>query len=136
MPSPTSGPFARRNGRGRAYDEQVMKRLVSATGLVVVALFVAGPVHADTDVDDFLSSLDSLGITDIAPGDAVALGQSLCPLLAARGQNTADIVAKVAETVGRPIGPASLFAGAAISNLCPRAIGELADGDSLISLLG
>lgn len=91
------------------------------------ALAFAAPAQADPDLlTDVLSTLDS--------SETVALGQSLCPLLAARSQNTADIVAKVAESVGRPIGPASVFAGAAVSHLCPRAINEFADGNSLIPL--
>ncbi len=91
------------------------------------ALAFAAPAQADPDLlTDVLSTLDS--------SETVSLGQSLCPLLAARSQNTADIVAKVAESVGRPIGPASVFAGAAVSHLCPRAINEFADGNSLIPL--
>ena len=66
------------------------------------ALAFAAPAQADPDLlTDVLSTLDS--------SETVALGQSLCPLLAARSQNTADIVAKVAESVGRPIGLAPLF---------------------------
>ncbi|MFM8599892.1 MAG: DUF732 domain-containing protein [Mycobacterium sp.] len=87
-------------------------------GLVAAALAAAAPAAADTDVlTDVLSVLDG--------SDSVALGRSLCPLLAARSQNTADIVAKVAEAAGRPIGLAPLFAGAAVSNLCPRVIDEI-----------
>ncbi|MBU3687787.1 MAG: DUF732 domain-containing protein [Mycobacterium sp.] len=96
-----------------------LRRIALAAGLMAGALAFAAPAQADPDLlTDVLSTLDS--------SETVALGQSLCPLLAARSQNTADIVAKVAESVGRPIGLAPLFAGAAVSNLCPRVIGELA----------
>lgn len=89
-----------------------------AAGLIAAALAVAAPAQADTDVlTDVLSVLDG--------SDSAALGRSLCPLLAARSQNTADIVAKVAEAAGRPIGLAPLFAGAAVSHLCPRVIDEI-----------
>ena len=55
------------------------------------------------------------------------LGQSLCPMLAERGQNTADIAAKVADGIGRPLGLATMFTGTAISFLCPRAVDNVAD---------
>ena len=114
--------------------------LVLAAGLISGVLAV--PAQADTagDVDDFLSALDGLGITGIAPGDAVALGQSVCPLLADRGQNTADIAGKVSDAIGRPLGPATMFTGTAISFLCPRAVervtDNLIDGNPLLPLFG
>ena len=114
--------------------------LVLAAGLISGVFAV--PAHADTigDVDDFLTTLDGLGITDIAPGDAVALGESVCPLLAERGQSTADIAGKVSDAIGRQLGQATMFTGAAISFLCPRAVervtDNLLDGSSLLPLLG
>jgi len=121
-------------------------RIWRAGSLVVAAGIAAGvfaaPAGADTPVstDDFLTTLDGLGITNIAPGDAVALGQSLCPLLADRGQNTADIVAQVSDTIGRPLGPATMFTGLAISFLCPKAVDNVADtltnGKPLLPLFG
>ncbi len=114
--------------------------LVLAAGLISGVFAV--PAQADTagDVDGFLSTLDGLGITDIAPGDAVALGESVCPLLAERGQNTADIAGKVSDAIGRPLGPATMFTGAAISFLCPRAVervtDNLLDSSQLLPLLG
>lgn len=102
----------------------------------------AAPAGADTatTVDDLLSSLDGLGITEMAPGDAAALGQSLCPMLAESGQNTADIAAKVSDGIGRPLGPATMFTGMAISFLCPKAVNNVADtltnGTPLLPLFG
>jgi len=114
--------------------------LVLAAGIVTCVF--AAPASADTNgnVNDFLSTLDGLGITNMAPGDAVALGQSLCPMLADRGQNTADIVGKVSDTIGRPLGPATMFTGMAISFLCPKAVDNIADtltnGKPLLPLFG
>lgn len=114
--------------------------LVLAAGLISGVFAV--PAQADTvgDVDDLLTTLDGLGITDIAPGDAVALGQSVCPLLAERGQNTADIAGKLSDAIGRPLGPATMFTGTAISFLCPRAVervtDNLVDGGPLLPLFG
>jgi len=108
--------------------------LTAAAGLVAGATAFAAPANADPTVDDFLAALNGVGITDINPGDAVALGQSLCPLLAERGQNTADIAARVADTIGEPLGPATMFTGLAISTFCPGAVGSLANGQSPIPL--
>lgn len=110
----------------------------AVTGAVLAGgLAFAAPAAAEpADPTDLLNALESLGITDIAPDQAVALGQSLCPLLAERGQNTADIAARVADTIGRPIGPATAFTGTAISFLCPKAVDRLADGGPLLPLFG
>ena len=74
-------------------------------GAVILAAGLAGgvfaaPAQADpaNNVTDFLNSLDSLGLGGIDPAKAVSVGQSLCPVLAERGQNTADI----ASTVSTP----------------------------------
>jgi predicted deacylase len=121
-------------------------RISRAGSLMVAAGIAAGvfaaPACADTtaNIDNFLTTLDGLGITDIAPGDAVELGQSLCPLLADRGQNTADIAARVSDAIGRPLGPATMFTGMAISFLCPKAVGNITDtltnGKPLLPLFG
>ena len=114
--------------------------LVAVAG-IMTAVFAA-PAVADTtaNIDEFLNTLDGLGITTIAPVDAVELGQSLCPMLAESGQNTADIAAKVSDSIGRPLGPATMFTGLAISFLCPKAVNNVADtlsnGAPLLPLFG
>lgn len=115
----------------------MLRRTVLAAVVAAGALQFAAPAGADTtDATDFINTLDSLGITDIDPGEAVAIGQSLCPLLAQRGQNTADIAMQVSEAIGRPIGAAGMFTGAAISLLCPRAVDKIAQGRPLLPLFG
>ncbi len=96
---------------------------VLAVGLITGAAAAAAPANADTTVDDVLSSLGDAGITTIDPGTAIAVGQSICPLLAQRGQNSADIASTVADALGKPLGVAPMFTGAAISALCPGVIG-------------
>ena len=105
-----------------------------AAGLIAGAAAFAAPAHADTTADDFLGALSSAGITNVDPGQAVELGQSVCPLLADRSQNTADIASTVADRLGRPLGPATMFTGIAVSFFCPRAVQDLADGRSPIPL--
>ncbi|WP_167098992.1 DUF732 domain-containing protein [Mycobacterium sp. DL592] len=105
-----------------------------AAGLIAGAAAFAAPAHADTTTDDFLGALSAAGIDNIDPGQAVALGQSICPLLAQRSQNTADIASTVADQIGRPLGPATMFTGIAVSFFCPRAVQDLANGTSPIPL--
>ena len=122
-------------------------KLSRMTGSLVLAAALAGgafaaPAQADNsgNVTDFLSTLDLLGITGIDPAKAVAVGQSLCPVIAERSQNTADIAAKVSDAIGRPLGPATAFTGVAVSFLCPKAVesvtNNLANGKPLIPLFG
>ena len=97
------------------------------------ALAFAAPAQADPDLlTDVLSTLDS--------SETVALGQSLCPLLADRGQNTADLASKVSDAIGRPLGASTMFTGAAISFLCPKAVesvtDKLSNGLPLLPLFG
>ena len=118
-------------------EDMKLRRTVLAAAAAAAACVFAAPATADTtDVTDFINTLDSLGITDIEPGEAVALGQSLCPLIAQRGQNTADIAMRVSEAIGRPIGAAGMFTGAAISLLCPRAVDKIAQDRPLLPLFG
>ena len=109
-------------------------KLSRVAGALTLAAGVSGalaaPAQADTSsagVEAFLSSLDLLGITGIDPAQAVAVGQSLCPMLAERGQNTADLAATVADAIGQPLGAATMFTGTAISFLCPRAVENVTD---------
>lgn len=122
-------------------------------GSLVIAAGLAGgvfaaPAQADVDtvstvgssINDFLDSLDKLGIGNIDPGRAVEVGNSVCPLLAQRGQNTADVASTVADAIGRPLGAATAFTGTAISFLCPKAVENVTDnltnGKPLIPLFG
>ena len=95
--------------------------------MLAAVLPATAPADADTagSVEQFLTALDGMGISNINPTDAVALGQSLCPLLAQRSQNTADIAAKVSDSLGKPLGIGPMFTGAAISFLCPMAVDNI-----------
>ncbi|HUL98113.1 MAG TPA: DUF732 domain-containing protein [Mycobacterium sp.] len=115
----------------------MFRRMTTAgltAGLIAGAATFAAPAHADTTADDFLGALSAAGIDNIDPGQAVELGQSICPLLAQRSQNTADIASTVADSLGRPLGPATMFTGIAVSFFCPRAVENLANGQSPIPL--
>ena len=114
-----------------------LRRTVVAAGLLAGALSFAAPVQAEPGgVTDLIDTLDGLGITGVDPQDATALGQSLCPLLADRSQNSADIAAKVADALGRPLGAPTAFTGLAVSFLCPTAVDKIAEGGPLLPLFG
>lgn len=107
----------------------------AVAGLIAGAVALATPAQADTTTnDDFLAALGNAGITGMDPAAAVEMGQSICPLLADRSQNTADIASTVADRMGRPLGPATMFTGIAVSFFCPRAMQDLANGNSPIPL--
>jgi hypothetical protein len=117
------------------------------TGSLILAAGLAGgvfaaPAQADTasSVDDLITTLDGLGLSKIDPAQAAEISRGLCPVLAERGQDTADIAGQVSDAIGRPLGPATMFTGAAISLLCPKAVenvaGDLAEGKLPIPLFG
>lgn len=108
--------------------------LVTAAALMAVGAGVAAPAQADTETDAFVTALTDAGLTGIDPGTAVAVGQSICPRLVEPGQNAANLAADVANAIGRPLGPATMFTGLAISVFCPAAVTQLANGQSPIPL--
>lgn len=110
-------------------------RLTIATvGIAAAAVLAATPAHADPVDDAFLDALGTAGVamSDTNPGDAVALGQSVCPMLSQPGQTTADAAAQVADAAGMSMGPATMFTGLAISMFCPGAVAALGNGQNPI----
>ncbi|MGB0435926.1 MAG: DUF732 domain-containing protein [Mycobacterium sp.] len=99
-----------------------------ASAAVVAATISAAPAQADSTTDIFLGALNHYRLGDIDPATAIRIGESVCPMLAEPGQNTADVAARVAEELGRPIGAATMFTDLAIQILCPPAVNALTDG--------
>lgn len=97
---------------------------------IAVATSLAAPAQADPGPDEFLSALTSSGFTGLDPASAVSVGQSVCPMLSEPGQQLADVAADVADALGRPLGPATMFTGLAISIFCPGAVASLANGQN------
>jgi peptidoglycan biosynthesis protein MviN/MurJ (putative lipid II flippase) len=106
----------------------------ATAGLLAAALLTAAPSGADPVDDAFLTALDSANIAMTNPQEAISLGQSVCPMLSQPGQTAADAAAKVADTAGMPLGPATMFTGLAISAFCPAAVAQLGSGQALNSL--
>ncbi len=111
------------------------KRVAMAVsvGLLAASAVFAAPAQADPGSDDFLSALTNSGLTGLDPSTAVDVGQSVCPMLAEPGQNLADVAAQVSDAIGRPLGPATMFTGLAISMFCPAAVSSLAHGQPPIA---
>jgi hypothetical protein len=109
----------------------VLTGAVLAGGLVAV-----GPAHADpTDAGvGFINSLSNAGVPVVNNADTVALGQSVCPMLAQPGQTVADAAAKVADASGMSLGPATMFTGLAISAFCPAVVTAIGNGQSPLPL--
>lgn len=111
-------------------------RLITVfAGVSLAASLAAAPAQADPSTDAFLNAVTSAGVggtTD--PSSLVAMGQSVCPMLADPGQNAADVAAKVADSTGMSVGGANMFTGLAISFLCPRVLESVAGGQSPIPL--
>ena len=105
-----------------------------AVSVAVMSLVAAAPAQAEPDTDAFLTSLNNAGVIGIDPATAVAVGQSVCPMLAEPGQRVADVAADVAEAIGKPLGPATMFTGLAIKLFCPGAVAALANGQSPVPL--
>lgn len=108
--------------------------IAATTVGIVGSLVVAGPASADAGVDAFNNALSNADMMLPNGSDPVALGQSVCPMLAQPGQTLADAAAKVADTSGMSLGPATMFTGFAISSFCPGVVGALGRGESPLPL--
>lgn len=106
--------------------------LAVSAGLIAGATFLATPAQADPRADAFVGALTSAGLGGIDPATAVSVGQSVCPMLSEPGQQMADVAAGVSDALGRPLGPATMFTGIAISMFCPAAVTSLANGQTPI----
>ena len=98
-----------------------------SAGLLAGAVVVAAPAQAHPGTDAFLAAITNAGITGIDPTTAVSVGQQVCPMLAEPGQQMADVAADVSDAIGRPLGPATMFTGLAISLFCPGAVAAIGD---------
>ena len=94
-------------------------------------MFVAAPAQADVDPNAFLSALNDAGVGYDDPSSAVALGQSICPMLAQPGGDFANVASRVVGNNGISANMAGLFTSIAISMYCPSAVASFANGDWL-----
>ena len=106
--------------------------LVLSAATAAVALVAPAPARADSTTDAFLAAVSNAGVGLPDQTNAVALGQSVCPMLSQPGQTTADAANAVATASGLSLGPATMFTGLAISIFCPAVMSSIGTGSSPI----
>ncbi|OBI11242.1 hypothetical protein A5712_09690 [Mycobacterium sp. E2327] len=112
-------------------------RLLAATAaLLTVAAAFAAPAEADPAADDaFIDALNHAGIDFGEPGNAMSVGESICPMLAQPGGNFAAAAATVSH---RGLSPqmAKLFTTIAIQSYCPQEMANIASGNPAAGIPG
>jgi hypothetical protein len=105
-----------------------IRLLAAAAGLLTVAAAFAAPAKADGPDDNFIDALNHAHIDFGEPGNAMAVGQSICPMLSKPGGTFAGAASSVA---GRGMSPqmASMFTTIAIQTYCPEEMANIASGN-------
>jgi hypothetical protein len=102
--------------------------LLAASCLITGAAMFSAPVEADPHDDDFIDALSHAGIEYGEPGNAQAVGESICPMLAQPGGSFAAAASGVAH---RGMSPqmAQLFTTIAIQTYCPQEMANIMGGN-------
>lgn len=100
--------------------------VLGVTGcLAVLTTPLAAPVRADMRSNAFLMALSNAGIAYPHPAGAVALGQSVCPMLISPGGSFDSVAANMADSSGLPYDSAGLFTIVAVATYCPAMMAPL-----------
>jgi hypothetical protein len=104
-------------------------RVLSAVAcLLTVAATMGAPAEADPNTDDsFIDALNHAGVDFGQPGNAMAVGESICPMLAQPGGSFAGAVMSVRRQ-GMSPAMAQMFTTIAIQSYCPQAMNNIANG--------
>jgi Protein of unknown function (DUF732) len=105
-----------------------VQALIGVGCLITAATAFSTPGEADPSDDNFIDALSHAGIEYGEPGNAMAVGQSICPMLAQPGGSFAAAASGVAH---RGMSPqmARLFTTIAIQTYCPTEIANIANGN-------
>ncbi|HYB81122.1 MAG TPA: DUF732 domain-containing protein [Mycobacterium sp.] len=105
-----------------------IRLLTVAAGLVTAVAALAAPAEADPADDNFIDALNHAGVDFGEPGNAMAVGQAICPMLAQPGGNVAAVASSLS---GKGLSPAmaSMFTSIAIQTYCPQEIANIASGN-------
>ncbi|WP_179963747.1 DUF732 domain-containing protein [Mycobacterium marseillense] len=105
-----------------------IRLLAAAAGLLTVASAFAAPAEGEGNGDDFIDALNHAGIDFGEPGNAMAVGESICPMLSQPGGSFAAAASSIS---GRGMSPqmASMFTTIAIQTYCPEAMANVASGN-------
>jgi hypothetical protein len=118
-----------RNGMASLHSQPLAVRALIGVGcFITVATAFSIPGGADPNDDNFIDALSHAGIEYGEPGNAMAVGQSICPMLAAPGGSFAAAASGVAH---RGMSPqmARIFTTIAIRTYCPEEMANLMGGN-------
>ncbi|BBX48359.1 hypothetical protein GCM10009641_05960 [Mycobacterium cookii] len=124
------------NWMARLNNKPLTVRALLGLGcLITVATAVSAPGEADPSDDNFIDALSHAGIEYGEPGNAMAVGQSLCPMIAQPGGSFAAAASSVTR---RGMSPrmAQLFTTIAIQTYCPTEIANIAGGNGITGIPG
>ena len=124
--------LARMHGRPWLFRHQplTIRLLAAAAALLTVAAAFAAPAEADANADDnFIDALNHAGIDFGQPGNAMAVGESVCPMLAQPGASFAGAVISIRRR-GMSPAMAQKFTTIAIQSYCPDVMANLASGNT------
>jgi len=105
-----------------------IRLLAAAACLLTASAAFAAPAEADPNDDNFIDALNHAGVEFGEPGNAMAVGESICPMIAQPGGNVAAAVQRVRGS-GLSPGMAQLFTTIAIQTYCPAEIANIANGN-------
>lgn len=117
-------------------DQPLIARALVGVGcLITVATAFSIPGGADPSDDNFIDALSHAGIEYGEPGNAMAVGQSICPMLAEPGGSFAAAATGVAH---RGMSPqvARMFTTIAIRTYCPEQMANLVGGNGITGIPG
>ncbi|ETW23810.1 DUF732 domain-containing protein [Mycobacterium gastri] len=107
-----------------------IRLLAGSAVLFTAAAAVAAPAQAGPIDDAFIGALSQAGVNYGDAGNAVALGQSVCPILARPGGSfNAAAATVVAGGSGMSQQMAETFTSIAISMYCPSVMSDIASGN-------
>jgi hypothetical protein len=106
-----------------------VRALIGIGCLITVATASSATGEADPSDDNFIDALSHAGIEYGEPGNAMAVGQSICPMLAQPGGSFAAAASGVAH---RGMSPqlAQMFTTIAIQTYCPDEMAKLLGGNT------
>ena len=106
-----------------------VRALIGIGCLITVATAFSATGEADPSDDNFIDALSHAGIEYGEPGNAMAVGQSICPMLAQPGGSFAAAASSVAH---RGMSPqmAKMFTTIAIQTYCPDEMANILGGNA------
>jgi hypothetical protein len=112
-----------------------VRALIGLGCLITIATVLSIPGEADPNDDNFIDALSHAGIEYGEPGNAMAVGQSICPMITAPGGSFAAAASGVAH---RGMSPqvARMFTTIAIRTYCPDEMANLLGGNGVTGIPG